>query len=81
MRGINDLQNDDTLIDDYDEYPMERAFSLAREERRTPTNAELLALALEDDDEDEAEVATEMTGNDAFRIIEFIKEREAYLRR
>lgn len=60
---------------DFDDLTLDREFSEIREERFTPTNEDLRAMELESDDELEPPLA--MTSNDAFRIIEFIKEREA----
>ena len=74
MRSTIHISDTYSLFD-FDDITIEHEFSEAREERRTPTNEELRALDLRTDDELEPPLA--MTSNDAFRIIEFIKEREA----
>jgi len=59
----------------FEDLNFEEKFSERREAPRAPSNAQLRALDLYDNDIAEAPDA--MTGNDAFRIIEIIKEREA----
>lgn len=61
---------------DHDYPSVPAIFREANEARHTPSREELLTLDLTDDDEI-IEHPTAMTGNDAFRIIEVIKEREA----
>jgi len=76
---IDDLLADDPVIDAFDDFSVATRFVAAREDAATPTWAELLACDAEEDDDDV--VPDAMTGNDAFRIIEILKEREAALGR
>ncbi|MFK7990251.1 MAG: hypothetical protein AB8I08_29795 [Sandaracinaceae bacterium] len=67
------------LDDDF--IPVSRTFREASEARHTPSREELLsAELLLDDEDDELDAPEGMTGNESFRIIETIKEREAALR-
>ena len=74
MRGITDL-GPTGPIRVFEDLTFEVEFSERREAPRAPSNAQLRALDLYEDEPPEAPDA--MTGNDAFRIIEIIKEREA----
>ncbi len=74
MRGITD-PGPSGLIYVFEDLTFEAEFSEPREAPRAPSNAHLRALDLYEDERPEAPDV--MTGNDAFRIIEIIKEREA----
>lgn len=76
---IDDVLDNDPVIDVFEDFSVATRFVASREEAQVPTWDELLRCDAEDDDEIEAPEA--MTGNDAFRIIEIIKEREAARRR
>ena len=71
---IDDLLENDPVIDVFEDFSVATRFVASREEAQTPTWDELLRCDAEDD---EIEAPEAMTGNDAFRIIEIIKEREA----
>ena len=73
-----ELSSDDSIYDLAEGMSVPRRFSEAREERLAPSAEELRAMSLDDADEEEPlEAPIAMTSNDAFRIIELIKEREA----
>jgi len=74
---IYDLLEDDPVLDVFEDFAVSSRFVVSREEPATPTWAELLACDARDEEDEAIDVPDAMTGNDAFRIIEILKEREA----
>ncbi|HHH31816.1 MAG TPA: hypothetical protein ENK57_26175 [Polyangiaceae bacterium] len=75
MYGITSRLGLAALVGAFDGLKFERKFELKSAQKHMLRNSELLALDLQENGPPEPPGA--MTGNDAFRIIEIILEREA----